>query len=480
MTHTAGAGRPRTGATFLVLCLGILSYALSQSLVSPVLPTIQHHLHTSQSTVTWVMTAYLLSASVATPVLGKIGDVVGKERMLLVALLALGAGSLLAALASSIGVMIAARVIQGVGGGVLPLVFGIIRDEFPRDRVSGAIGTAAALMGVGGGLGIVVAGPIVNTLDYRWLFWLPLIVIAVAAVATHLFVPESPVRAPGRINLPAAALLSAWLVALLVPISEGSRWGWTSGRVLGLLALAVLLAAAWIAVELRSAEPLIDMRMMRLPAVWTTNLVALLFGLGLYSLMAFLPAFVQTPPSAGYGFGASVTASGVFLLPMTVTMFFSGLAAGRLGLRFGARAVLALGAVLLIPSMVLLATAHAERWTIYLVAALCGAGIGFAFSALSALIVTAVPPAQTGAASGMNANIRTIGGSIGTAVTGSIITSGAVGGLPRESGYTHGFWFLAGAAAVALATTLLVPKARRATVAEPVREAGTLVPAADN
>ncbi|MXQ65935.1 MFS transporter [Actinomadura rayongensis] len=456
-----------------------MSYALSQSLVSPVLPTIQHHLHTSQSSVTWVMTAYLLSASVATPVLGKIGDVVGKERMLLVALLALGAGSLLAALASSIGVMIAARVIQGVGGGVLPLVFGIIRDEFPRDRVSGAIGTAAALMGVGGGLGIVVAGPIVNTLDYRWLFWLPLIVIVVAAVATHLVVPESPVRAPGRINLLAAALLSAWLVALLVPISEGSRWGWTSGRVLGTLALAVVLAAAWIAVELRSAEPLIDMRMMRLPAVWTTNLVALLFGLGLYSLMAFLPAFVQTPPSAGYGFGASVTESGLFLLPMTVTMFFSGLAAGRLGLRFGARAVLALGAVLLIPSMVLLAAVHAERWTIYLVAALCGAGIGFAFSALSALIVTAVPPAQTGAASGMNANIRTIGGSIGTAVTGSIITSGAVGGLPKESGYTHGFWFLAGAAAVALATTLLVPRARRA-VPEPVREAGTLVPAADN
>jgi len=469
MTQPGAARRPHYSVTFVVLAAGIGAYALLQSLVAPVLPTVQHHLHTTQSTVTWVMTAYLLSASVATPILGRIGDMVGKERMLLVTLVALGIGSLLAAVATSIGVMIAARVIQGIGGGIIPLAFGIIRDEFPREKVSAAIGTAAALTAVGGGLGIVLAGPIVDTLGYHWLFWIPMIVTIGAAVATHLVVPESPVRNPGHINILAAGLLTGWLVALLVPISEAEQWGWTSGPVLGLLALAVVLAGAWVLVELRSAEPLIDMRMMRIPAVWTTNLVALLFGITMYSVMAFLPEFVQTPSSAGYGFSASITQSGVFLLPMTVTMFAGGIVAGRLAARAGAKALLTTGSGLTVVPMVMLATSHAHRWEVYVASGLIGAGIGLAFSAMSALIVTAVSPAQTGVASGMNANIRTIGGSIGTAVMASIITSGASpGGLPKDSGYTNGFWFLAAASVVALGAALLIPATRRRSVVEPV------------
>ena len=458
------ASRPHYKVTFVVLSAGIGAYALLQSLVAPVLPTIQEHLHTTQSAVTWVMTAYLLSASIATPILGRIGDMVGKERMLLVTLIALALGSLLAAVATSIGVMILARVIQGVGGGIIPLAFGIIRDEFPPEKVSAAIGTAAALTAVGGGLGIVVAGPIVNSLDYHWLFWIPLIVVSGAAVATHLVVPESPVRTAGRVNLPATVLLSGWLVALLVPISQGEQWGWASGRVIGLVGLAAVLLTAWVVVEVRSAEPLIDMRMMRVPAVWTTNLVALLFGVGMYSVMTFLPEFVQTPSSAGYGFSATITQSGVFLLPMTVTMFVSGIVAGRLTARFGAKSLLVAGSAVTIVPMVMLAVSHSERWEIYAVSALLGAGIGLAFSSMSGLIVTAVRPEQTGAASGMNANIRTIGGSIGTAVMASIVTSGAsVGGLPKDSGYSNGFWFLAAATATALVASLVIPAARRRT-----------------
>jgi len=176
MMYAGGARRPHYTVTFVVLSVGVGAYALLQSLVAPVLPTVQQHLHTTQSTVTWVMTAYLLAASIATPILGRIGDMVGKERMLLLTLVALAVGSLLAAVATSIGVMIVARVIQGIGGGIIPLAFGIIRDEFPAEKVSSAIGTAAALLAVGGGLGIVLAGPIVDTLGYSWLFWIPMIV----------------------------------------------------------------------------------------------------------------------------------------------------------------------------------------------------------------------------------------------------------------------------------------------------------------
>src|ERR1700722_15713753 len=332
--------------TFAVLAVAVGGYALLQSLVIPVLPTIQAGLHTSQNTVTWVLTAYLLSASIFTPIMGRLGDMFGKERLLVLALIALTLGSLLAALADSITLMIIARVIQGIGGGVLPLSFGLIRDEFPKEKVTSAVGVIAALAAAGAGLGIVLAGPIVEVLSYHWLFWIPAIMLAVATVAAKLIVPESPVRTAGRVSLPAAALLSGWLVALLVPISEAPDWGWGSARVLGLLAVAVVLAVAWVVVESRSAHPLIDMRMMRIPVVWTTNLVALLFGVGMYATFAFLPEFLQTPAVAGYGFGLRITLARLILLPSSVAMFVVGIASGRLTSRFGAKTVLVAGALI--------------------------------------------------------------------------------------------------------------------------------------
>ena len=182
---TATKQRTDYRVTFVVLCVGVAAFSLLQSMVNPVLPTIQAALDTDQATVTWVLTAYLVSASVFTPIIGRVGDKVGKERMLVVALGALAVGSLLAAVASTVGVMIAARVIQGIGGGVLPLTFGIIRDEFPREKVASAIGTAAALLAVGGGVGLVIAGPLVEALSYHWLFWIPMIITALAAVAAQ-------------------------------------------------------------------------------------------------------------------------------------------------------------------------------------------------------------------------------------------------------------------------------------------------------
>ena len=255
--------------TFAVLALGVAAFALLQSLVIPVLTTVQHELHTTQSTVTWVLTAYLLSASIMTPILGRVGDMTGKKRVFVATLIALAAGSLLAAVAPSIGVLIVARVIQGFGGGMVPVAFGIIRDEFPAGKVTGAVGILASLTAVGAGLGIVLAGPIVNSLNYHWLFWIPLILTVIAAMLAVLFVPESPVRTPGRISWVPAVLLSGWLVALLVALSEAPTWGWGSGRVIGLLAAAAVLAAGWVLAELRAATPLIDMKMMRQTAVWT-------------------------------------------------------------------------------------------------------------------------------------------------------------------------------------------------------------------
>jgi EmrB/QacA subfamily drug resistance transporter len=457
---TRSLDRASYRATFVVLLLGVSAYALLQSLVTPVLTTIQHDLHTSQGTVTWVLTVYLLSASIFTPILGRVGDMVGKERMLVATLGALAVGSLMAGLAHSIGVLILARAIQGIGGAVLPLSFGIIRDEFPAAKVAGGVGVVAAMAAVGGGAGIVLAGPIVSHLDYHWLFWIPLIITVIAAGCAHLFVPESPVRTPGRISWLAAVLLSAWLVALLVGVSEAPTWGWGSSKVIGLIVLAVVIAGAWIVVELRSREPLVDMRMMRLPAVWTNNLVAFLFGIGMYSVIGFLPEFLQTPKSSGYGFGASIIQSGLYLLPLTVTMFIFGMLSGRIAAAIGSKSAVIIGSCFSCAAYLVLAFAHTHPWEIYAASTMLGVGLGLAFSAMSNLIVQAVPAAQTGVASGMNANIRTIGGAVGAGVMSSIVTSTLMSdGLPAASGYTRGFAFLAAMTVVAIIAAVFIPTA---------------------
>jgi EmrB/QacA subfamily drug resistance transporter len=456
----SGVRRTRNQGTFAVIGTGVLAYSLLQSLVLPVLPTIQASLHTSQTAATWVLTAYLLSASIFTPITGRLGDIAGKKRVFVTALLAMALGSLLAALAPNVGVMIIGRVVQGIGGGVLPLAISIVRENFPPDRVSGPIGAIATLGAAGAGLGAVLAGPVVTALGFRWLFWLPMLMTAAAALAAHLLVPASSVRAPGHISWLPAILLSGWLVALLVALSQSASWGWGSGQVIGLLIAAIAVALLWVLVERRAAMPLIDMAMMRRPAVWTSNLVSLLCGAGLFGVFAFVPQLVQAPRSTSYGFGASITQAGLILLPLSVAMFLLGMLSGSLARRIGDRLVVLLGCLASIAGMVLLTLAHGAQWELYPATAVMGLGFGMTFGAVPSLIVKTVSAEQTGAATGMNANIRTIGGSIGVALTASVVTATRhMGGLPTASGYTHAFAMLAIALAIAATAALLIPSA---------------------
>jgi EmrB/QacA subfamily drug resistance transporter len=450
--------RQHPSLTLAVLSLSALAYVLLQSMVLPALPEFEHELRTSQSTVAWVLTAYLISASIATPVLGRLGDMIGKKRVLLVVLALLIVGSLIAALTSSLPVMLVARTIQGAGGAIFPLAFSIIRDEFPRERVAGAIGVLSALIGVGAGVAIVIAGPIVDNLSIHWLFWIPGAMTIIALVATVYLVPESPITAPGKINPAAVLTLSGWLIALLVAVSEGEDWGWTSVRVVGLLVLAIVLFAAWIATETHTDQPLVDVRMMRIPAVWWTNISATLFGFGMYSIFLVIPAFLQTPKSVGYGFGASITRSGLALLPLSAAMLVAGVVTGRFSTRFGSKVPLVVGSVFSAAGMLLLAVAHGSEWEFYVTMALVGLGIGFAFSAMSNLVVEAVPAHQTGVATGMNANVRTIGGAIGSTIAASLISSTIIGtALPKERGYELSFIVLGAGLVLAGVAAAFIP-----------------------
>jgi EmrB/QacA subfamily drug resistance transporter len=457
--HEAIGERTHYNLTFAILALGGVALAMLQSLVAPALHEIQVDLGTSTTSVTWVLTAFLLSASVATPILGRLGDMFGKQRMLVVAFGAVAAGTLVAGVASSLGLLVLGRVIQGLGGGAFPLAMGIIRDEFPRERGASGIALISAILGVGGGLGIILAGPIVDHLSYHWLFWFPLAIVLVAMAGVLLVVPESPVRTPGRVDWAGAALLSGWLVALLVPISEGRNWGWTSGRVIGLFVLCAVLLVVWVLVEARTREPLVDMQMMRLRGVWTTNATAILLGAGMFGSFVLVPQFVEMPESTGYGYGASVTQAGLFLLPAAVMMLVFSVVAGRLVNRFGPRLPLVLGATVSAAAFVLLAAAHDQRYEIYLGTALLGVGIVLAFSAMANQIIQSVRPEETGVATGMNTIMRTIGGSLGGTLSAVIVTSSVAGnGLPTEHGFTLAFVISAIALACAILAALAVPR----------------------
>src|SRR5512132_1992917 len=220
-------------------------------MVIPALPTLQHDLHTTTTWVTWVLTVFLLVASVATPILGKLGDQYGKERVLLIALLLFLAGSVGAALAWNIWSLIAWRALQGAGAAVFPLSYGIIRDEFPREKVGVAIGLISAVFGIGGGVGIVLSGVIVDHVSWRWLFIVGAAGIGAALVLVYLFIPESPIKTPSRVDYLGATLMSGGLICMLVALTEGEDWGWTSGPTLTLACVAVLFFVAWGVAELR-------------------------------------------------------------------------------------------------------------------------------------------------------------------------------------------------------------------------------------
>jgi EmrB/QacA subfamily drug resistance transporter len=458
------ADRPVRGGAMLVLylSLGGLSFAVLQSLVAPALGTIGRDLGADTSDVSWVLTAYLLSASVLTPILGRLGDIAGKRRVLIGVLVTLAAGALLAAIAPNLPVLIAARVLQGAAGAILPLSIGIVRDELPRDKVSVIVGLLSAIFGIGAGVGIVAAGPIVEHLSWHWLFWLPLALVVVALFGAIFGMKESPVRTPGRLDLAGAAILSTGLVALLLAISKGQAWGWGEAKTVVLLVVGVLALVAFVLVELRVREPLVDMRLMRIRGVWATDVVSLIFGFALFGTFLIVPTLLQLPTVTGYGFGKSVSQSGLFLLPTVVAMVFFAPLAGLLSRRFGPKLPMFLGALSALAAFAIPAFAHGDLWEIVLSGILSGAGIGLAFAAMSNAIIEAVPATQTGEATSVNTIARSIGSSIGTAVVAAVITSHSTAqGLPLDDAFTYGFATCAIVAVLAVAAALMVPSARR-------------------
>jgi MFS family permease len=454
------SGGARTGLTLAILGVGTGSFGIMQSMVLPVLADLQERYDVSQSVGTWILTAYLLSATVATPLGGRMGDAFGKQRMLIISLSMLCIGSVIAAFAPSIEWLLFARVIQGLGGGVVALSFSIIRDEVPAAGAAQAIGLVSSVVSATFGLGMVLAGPIVDALGIRGLFILPAVVTGVAALAAWKVIPPSPVRGPGRISVTPAVLLAACLVTFLVGCSQGNAQGWLSMQILATFAASLTLTGAWVLAERRASAPVIDLQLMRTRGIWTANLVVLLVGFSLFGSLGFLPQLLQTPTDTGYGLGASISQTGLVLLPMCIISMLGGMVGPRLARRFGARTVICLCVAFSAVAYASIAMWHSSLELVALFMCIQGMGSGAVAASLAGVVLASAPAHQTGVASGMNANIRTIGGAIGSAMMGSVVTATvAANGLPTEAGYRNGFLVLAAAMVVAIGAALAIPSA---------------------
>jgi EmrB/QacA subfamily drug resistance transporter len=464
--------RQHYNVTLAVLILAGIAFALQQTMIVPALPILQREFDTTAAWSAWLLTGFLLSASVATPLFGKLGDQYGKERLLVISLCIFLAGSLGAIFAWNIGVLIGFRILQGCGAAVFPLAFAIIKDEFPPEKVGTAIGTVSAVFGVGGGLGLALSGVIIDHLGWRWLFVVGAAGVAIAVVLVHLFVPESPIKTPSRLDVPGAVLLSVTLLSLLLALTEGENWGWLSGQTLGLLGVSAVALAAWIVVELRVPEPLVDMHMLARRPVLFANITGLIARFALFGSFVLVPSLLQLPrglPSelaelVDYGFGASATKTGLYLLPAAITGFFTGPLSGLLGARLGPKWPLFIGMGLGSAGLAILAEWHSEPWQIVLGMLVLGGGLPMTFAAMANIIVQSVRPTETGVATGMNTVMRTVGGVIGGQVGAAILTADTIGStpVPAESAFTTAFWIGAFSSAVAACIALFVtPLGRR-------------------
>ena len=459
MTHTIH-GRP-LAPVLGALLLAALSFALLQTMVAPALPQIAVEFATSPTAASWVMTGFLLSASVSTPLVGKLGDLFGKARVLTIVLLVFSAGSVICAVADSIQVLIAGRMVQGVAAGVFPLSFGIINDELRAEHRAVAIGLMSAMFGIGGGIGLPLAGVIVDSAHLSWLFLVGLLALP-AALTVWKLVPPSPVRERTRVDWLGAAILSIGLGAVLIAITRANDWGWGSAPVLGLLLGGVAALGVFVRFELTTRDPLVEIRVLRSRPVLATNVVAFLVGLAMFGSFLMVPQFAQTPGYAGYGFAMSVTQAGFVMLPSAVMMLFAGPLGGALGTRLGFRAVLMLGTILAGASFGVLAIAHGEVWQFVLAGVLLGAGISFAFASMANLIVAAVPAHDVGIATGINTIARTMGGAFGAALVTALLTAETIPGtpLPTETAYTEAFALSGIGALLALLAASAIPRGR--------------------
>ncbi|WP_082875480.1 MFS transporter [Nocardia pseudobrasiliensis] len=457
-------GRSGTGIVGVLALAGITA-AVTQTLVVPLLGELPQLLHTSAANASWVVTATLLAGAVTTPMAGRLGDLYGKRRLLLISAVPLIVGSVVCALAGSLLPMLIGRGLQGMGMGIVPLGISALRDVLPAERLGSSIALLSASLGIGGALGLPIAAAVAQHSNWRVLFWATAVLSVAVAVAIWAVVPPTVVAAKGRFDPLGALGLGVALVCLLLGVSKGATWGWGSASIIGLFVAAVVVALVWGWWELRCSDPLVDLRVTARPQVLLTNAASLATGFAMYSASLILPQLLQLPTITGYGLGQSMLAMGLWMAPGGLVMMLVSPVGARLSAATTPKVTLSVGALVIALGYGASALLMGSTWGLLIAVCIINGGVGLAYGAMPALIMGAVPLSETASANSFNTLMRSIGTSVSAAVIGAVLAqmSTSLGGhsIPTESGFRTGLLIGSGIAVVAalIATTIPVRRA---------------------
>ena len=438
--------------------------AFMQTLVTPIIPELPQLLHSVPTDTSWVLTATLLAAAISTPISGRLGDMYGKRRVVIILLVIMTLGSVVAALSDSVIPMIAGRSLQGVGLGVIALGISILRDVIHPKNLGAAVALVSATLGIGGAIGLPVAAVIAQNFSWHYLFWLATALSLVALAFVARIVPVSTLRTAGKFDFVGAAGLAIGLIGILLGVSKGTEWGWTSPIILSLLIGGGVVLLAWGLFELRTPHALIDLRVAARRPVLLTNLASISVGFAFFITSASLPILLQAPTSTGVAFGLPLLIASLCLMPLGLVMFFTSPVAARLSNARGPRTSLLLGGAIIAVTFAAGIFLTDQIWHVILISTFVGLGVGFAYAAMPTLIMNAVPPSETAASNGLNSVMRTLGSTVAATIVGVILSTQVVVSdgvsIPTTAAFQLSFAIGAGVALVGVIIAFFIPKHR--------------------
>ncbi|WP_240629777.1 MFS transporter [Specibacter cremeus] len=468
-TRQAGnaANPQRTTLVVTILCLAGTVVALQQTMVVPLLPDFPKILNTSADNASWLVTVTLLTSAVATPIVSRLADMFGKRRMMVVAMVTMVIGSVIAAVGGTLFTLLVGRAFQGLAASLIPVGISIMRDELPREKVASAVALMSATLGIGSALGLPLAGLIYESLGWQAIFWISAGIGVLLIIAVLAIVPESSVRTKGTFDVVGALLLTAALTSLLLAISKGGDWGWSSEPVILLFIGTVVFLGVWFPYELRVSQPMVDLRTSARRPVLLTNIASILVGFSMYANMLSTTQQLQLPKIGGYGFELSVVVAGLCMVPSGLAMVALAPVSAMITKRYGAKITLIVGSLVLAVAYVARVFLTGEIWMVILGATVVSMGTAIAYAAMPTLIMRSVPITETASANGLNSLLRAVGTSTMSAVVAAVLTSTVVHvgpvALPTVDAFKEVFWYAAIAALLSIGVSVFIPRLQAAT-----------------
>lgn len=446
----------------VALCFGGLAAALTQTMVIPIQGQLPQLLDAAAVNTAWVVTITLLAGAITMPISGRIADIVGKQRVLVASTALLLVGSVVCAMSDSLAPLLVGRALQGAAMGFIPVGIALLREIVPPRLASTSVAAMSATLGVGGAVGLPLSAWIVEIGDWHVLFWVSAVVAAAVLVAVVLLVPHVHDVQPARFDAVGAAGLAIGLSLLLVGISKASAWGWASGRTAGFVAAGLLVLVCWAMLELRTREPLVDLRSTARLPVLLTNLAAVAVGMGMMAQAIVLPQLLQLPGQTGYGLDQTILQAGLWMAPGGLMMLLFAPVSSRLIDGIGARVTLMIGAAVLGGGYLVALVLMGSPWQLMIGTIVISIGVGIGYAAMPTLVLDAVPAREAASAVGVNTLMRSLGTTLASALMGTLLTSSTQSlgpvSVPTEGAFQLCFVIGAVAAFVGVAIAAAIPR----------------------